>query len=425
MDKIIINGGKELHGDVFIHGMKNAALPIIFATILTADKCVIENVPKVSDITMSFDILQAMGAKITFLDETTVEIDTTNLEGGASPKDLVMRMRGSTYLLGAELARFHKSKVAFPGGCNFGTRPIDMHIKGFEALGASVSQDEEYVYAEAPEGLTGGSIYFDIVSVGATVNIMLAATLSKGLTVIENAAREPHIVDLANFLNICGADIKGAGTGIIKINGVEKLKGCSYDIIPDMIEAGTYMTAVAATGGEVNIRNVIPKHLEIISTKLIEMGVEIETHDDYLTVRSNGPLKPTNIQTLPYPGFPTDMHPQFATLLCIADGESTVYETIWKNRFRYALELEKMGASIAINEPFAAFKGVEKLHGATVSSVDLRGGAALVIAGLIADGTTEIENISTIERGYVDIVGKLRNIGADISKVYIDENAFV
>ena len=425
MDKIIINGGNKLYGDVYVNGMKNAALPIIFATILTADKCVIENVPKVSDITMSFDILQAMGAQINYLDDTTVEIDTTNLEGGASPKDLVMRMRGSTYLLGAELARFHNSKVAFPGGCNFGTRPIDMHIKGFEALGASVSQDEEYVYAEAPNGLVGNSIYFDIVSVGATVNIMLAATLSEGQTVIENAAREPHIVDLANFLNTCGADIKGAGTGIIKINGVEKLKGCTYDIIPDMIEAGTYMTAVAATGGEVNIKNVIPKHLEIISTKLIEMGVEIETYDDYLTVRSNGMLKPTNIQTLPYPGFPTDMHPQFATLLCIADGESTVYETIWKNRFKYALELEKMGANVTINEPFAAFKGVEKLHGATVSSVDLRGGAALVVAGLVADGTTEIENIATIERGYLDIVGKLKELGADISKVYIDENAFI
>ena len=425
MDKIIINGGNKLYGDVYITGMKNAALPIIFATILTADKCVIENVPNVSDITMSFEILQTMGAKINYLNATSVEIDTSELEYGTSPKDLVMRMRGSTYLLGAELARFHKSKVAHPGGCNFGSRPIDIHIKGFEALGASVSEHDEYVFADAPNGLVGNSIYFDIASVGATVNIMLAATLSQGQTVIENAAREPHIVDLANFLNMCGADIKGAGTGIIKINGVEKLKGCNYDIIPDMIEAGTYMTAVAATGGEVNIKNVIPKHLEIISTKLIEMGVEVETHDDYLTVRSNGSLKPTNIQTLPYPGFPTDMQPQFGTLLCIADGDSTVYETIWKNRFKYALELEKMGASVMINEPFAAFKGVEKLHGATVSSVDLRGGAALVIAGLIAEGTTEIVNISTIERGYFDIVGKLKELGADISKVYVDENAFI
>ena len=425
MEKIIIKGGNKLYGDVYINGMKNAALPIIFATILTADKCIIENVPKVSDITMSFDILAAMGAKIKYLNETTVKIDTTNLEGGDSPFDLVSRMRGSTYLLGAELARYSSSKVAFPGGCNFGTRPIDMHIKGFEALGATVSQDENYVYAEAPNGLVGNHIYFDIVSVGATVNLMLAATLADGQTIIENAAREPHIVDLANFLNTCGADIKGAGTGIIKINGVEKLHGCVYDIIPDMIEAGSYMCAVAATGGEVNIKNVIPKHLEIISTKLIEMGVEIETHDDSLTVRSTGKLKPTNIQTLPYPGFPTDMHPQFSTLLAIADGESTVYETIWKNRFKYVHELEKMGANVMVNEPFAAFKGVEKLHGAAVRSVDLRAGAAIVIAGLVAEGTTEVTDIFTIERGYLDIVGKLRELGADISKVYIDENAFV
>ena len=424
MEKIIINGGNKLYGDVYINGMKNAALPIIFATILTADKCVIENVPKVSDITMSFDILRAMGAKIKYLNETTVSIDTKNLEGGDTPFELVSKMRGSTYLLGAELARFNNSKVAFPGGCNFGTRPIDMHIKGFEALGAAVSQDENYVYAEAPNGLLGNHIYFDIVSVGATVNLMLAATLAEGQTILENAAREPHIVDLANFLNTCGADIKGAGTGIIKINGVEKLHGCVYDIIPDMIEAGSYMCAVAATGGEVNIKNVIPKHLEIISTKLIEMGVEIETYDDYLKVRSTGKLKPTNIQTLPYPGFPTDMHPQFSTLLAIADGDSTVYETIWKNRFKYVHELEKMGASVMVNEPFAAFKGVEKLHGASVRSVDLRAGAAIVIAGLVAEGTTEITDIFTIERGYLDIVGKLRELGADISKVYIDENAF-
>ena len=424
MDKIIINGGRQLHGDVYIHGMKNAALPIIFATILTADKCTIENIPRVSDITMSFEILRTMGADIKYIDETTVEIDTTHLDGGSSPKDLVMRMRGSTYLLGAELARFHSSRVAFPGGCNFGTRPIDMHIKGFEALGASVTQDDEYVYADAPNGLCGSSIYFDIVSVGATVNLMLAATLAEGQTIIENAAREPHIVDLANFLNTCGADIKGAGTSVIKIQGVPKLHGCIYDIIPDMIEAGTYMTAVAATGGEVNIKNVIPKHLEIISTKLVEMGVEIETFDDYLTVRSNGKLKATNIQTLPYPGFPTDMHPQFSTLLAIADGDSTVYETIWKNRFRYVQELEKMGASVMVKEPIAFFSGIEKLHGACVSSVDLRGGAALVIAGLVADGTTEITNISTIERGYLNIVGKLRDLGADITKIYIDENTF-
>ena len=425
MEKIIIKGGNELFGDVYINGMKNAALPIIFATILTADKCVIENVPRVSDITMSFEILREMGASVNYLDETTVEIDTYALVGGNSPYNIVQRMRGSTYLLGAELGRFKRSRVAYPGGCNFGTRPIDMHIKGFQTLGAKVTEDEEYVYADAPNGLIGNSIYFDKVSVGATVNLMLAATLADGLTVIENAAREPHIVDLANFLNTCGADIKGAGTGIIKIMGVEKLHGCTYDIIPDMIEAGTYMTAVAATGGEVNIRNVIPKHLEIISTKLTEMGVEVQAFDDYITVKSNGKLKSTNIQTLPYPGFPTDMHPQFSTLLAIADGDGTVYETIWKNRFKYVAELEKMGASVIVNEPFAAFHGVERLHGTSVESVDLRAGAAIVIAGLVADGTTEVTNIYTIERGYLDIVGKLKSLGADISKIYIDENAFI
>ncbi|MBR3845713.1 MAG: UDP-N-acetylglucosamine 1-carboxyvinyltransferase [Clostridia bacterium] len=425
MEKIVIRGGNELYGDVYINGMKNAALPIIFATILTADKCIIENVPRVSDITMSFEILREMGASVNYLDETTVEIDTYALVGGNSPYNIVQRMRGSTYLLGAELGRFKKSKVAYPGGCNFGTRPIDMHIKGFQTLGATVTEDDEYVYADAPNGLVGNSIYFDKVSVGATVNIMLAATLADGLTVIENAAREPHIVDLANFLNTCGADIRGAGTGIIKITGVEKLHGCTYDIIPDMIEAGTYMTAVAATGGEVNIRNVIPKHLEIISTKLSEMGVEVRAFDDYITVKSNGKLRSTNIQTLPYPGFPTDMHPQFSTLLAIADGSGTVYETIWQNRFKYVAELEKMGASVMVNEPFAAFRGVEKLHGASVAAVDLRAGAAIVIAGLVAEGTTEVTNIYTIERGYLDIVGKLKSLGADITKIYIDENAFI
>ena len=424
MDKIIISGGNRLFGDVYINGMKNAALPIIFATILTSDKCIIENVPRVSDITMSFEILRSMGAHVNYLDDTTVLIDTTNLEAGNSPKDIVAKMRASTYLLGAELGRFHNSRVAFPGGCNFGQRPIDMHIKGFEALGATVFEDSDFVHASAPNGLCGSSIYFDKVSVGATVNIILAATLAEGSTVIENAAREPHIVDLANFLNICGADIKGAGTSVIKINGVEKLHGCTYEIIPDMIEAGTYMTAVAATGGEVNVRNIIPKHLEIISTKLVEMGVEVEIHDDYITVRSDGNLKPTNIQTLPYPGFPTDMHPQFGTLLCVADGESTVDERIYASRFKYAQELQKMGACVSINEPNATFTGVPKLRGATVSSVDLRGGAALVIAGLIADGETEITNIATIERGYLDIVGKLKALGADIKKECIDENAF-
>lgn len=425
MERIVINGGNRLFGDVYINGMKNAALPIIFATILTADKCIIENMPMVSDITMSLEILSAMGASVKMLDETTIEIDTSGVVGGTSPFDLVSRMRGSTYLLGAELARFNKSSVGYPGGCDFGTRPIDMHVKGFQALGATVSEDENYVYADAPDGLHGSSIYFDIVSVGATVNIMLAATLADGLTVIENAAREPHIVDLANFLNTCGASISGAGTSVIKIRGVEKLHGSTYAIIPDMIEAGTYMTAVAATGGCVNIMGVIPKHLEIVSTKLAEMGAKIEIFDEYLTVSSDGKLKSTNIQTLPYPGFPTDMHPQFSTLLAIAEGEGVVSETIWKTRFRYVKELEKMGATVSVEPPNATFTGVEKLQGAHVRSVDLRAGAAIIVAGLVAEGTTEISDIFTIERGYVDIVGKLQALGADIKKIYKDENAFM
>lgn len=424
MEKIIINGGKALHGDVNINGMKNAALPIIFATILTGDKCVIENIPTVSDISMSLDILRAMGAGVSMLDESTVEIDTSTLVGGTSPFELVSKMRGSTYLLGAELGKFRKSSVGYPGGCDFGSRPIDMHIKGFRTLGATVSEDDNYVYADAPNGLVGGSIYFDVVSVGATVNIMLAATLAEGMTVIENAAKEPHIVDLANFLNTCGANITGAGTGVIKIRGVKELHGCIYTIIPDMIEAGTYMTAVAAAGGCVNIRGIIPKHLESVSAKLIEMGVGINVYDDYLTVTSSGHLNATNIKTLPYPGFPTDMHPQFSALLAIAEGEGKVSETIWKTRFKYVKELEKMGAKIRVEAPDAYFCGVERLVGTHVRSVDLRAGAAVIVAALAAEGTTEISDIFTIERGYVDIVGKLRNLGADIKKIYKDENAF-
>lgn len=424
MEKIIINGGKTLCGNVNINGMKNAALPIIFATILTGEKCVIENIPTVSDISMSLDILRAMGAGITMLDETTVEIDTSTLVGGTSPFELVSKMRGSTYLLGAELGKFRKSAVGYPGGCDFGSRPIDMHIKGFRTLGATVSEDDNHVYAEAPNGLVGGSIYFDVVSVGATVNIMLAATLAQGMTIIENAAKEPHIVDLANFLNTCGANITGAGTGVIKIRGVKELHGCVYTIIPDMIEAGTYMTAVAAAGGSVNICGIIPKHLESVSAKLMEMGVGIEIHDDYLTVTSTGRLNATNIKTLPYPGFPTDMHPQFSALLAIADGNGKVSETIWKTRFKYVKELEKMGADIKVEAPDAYFNGVDHLVGAHVRSVDLRAGAAVIVAALAAKGTTEISDIFTIERGYVDIVGKLHALGADIKKVYKDENAF-
>ena len=425
MEKIVVDGGYPLSGKVEISGMKNAAVAVIFATVVSSGVCVIDNLPEISDVADCLAILQSVGARIRMISRNKVEIDTTDVRDAEAPLDLVRKIRASYYLAGAMLGRFGKVKVGLPGGCNFGVRPIDLHVKAFEKLGATVDLSSGCIDAAAENGLKGANIYFDSCSVGATINAIIAAVMADGLTVIENPAKEPHIVDVANFLSACGADIRGAGTSVIKIYGGKPLHGCEYAIIPDMIEAGTYMAAVAATGGEVNIKNVIPKHLEIISTKLVEMGVEVRAYDDYITVKSDGKLKPTNIQTLPYPGFPTDMHPQFSTLLAIANGDSTVYETIWKNRFKYVKELEKMGANITVNEPFAAFHGVEKLHGATVRSVDLRAGAAIVIAGLVAEGTTEVIDIFTIERGYLDIVGKLKELGADISKVYIDENAFI
>ena len=419
MEKYLINGGKELFGDVEISGMKNAALPIVIASILTKEKCVIENLPAISDVKKSLDILSAMGAVVTYKNRNCVEIDSTDVKGGISPYDIVSKMRGSTYLIGAELARFGHAKVGWPGGCDFGVRPIDQHIKGFEALGAKITVDNEngYIYADAENGLHGNSVYFDVVSVGATVNVMIAAVLAKGKTVIDNAAREPHIVDLANFFNTCGAKITGAGTSVIKIQGVESLHGCTYAIIPDMIEAGTFMAAVAATGGKVNVKGIIPKHMESVSAKLEEMGACIIEHDDYITVEKNKPTKQIQIKTLPYPGFPTDMHPQFTAALCLAEGTSTVTEGVWENRFRYVDELLKMGADIKVDGISAKINGVKSLHGAEVKAVDLRGGAAMIIAGLAAKGETKITNIVSIERGYDDIIGKLTSLGADIKKI--------
>lgn len=419
MEKYLINGGNELYGDVEISGMKNAALPIVIASILTKEKCVIENLPAISDVKKSLDILSAMGAVITYKGKNSVEIDSTDVKGGISPYDIVSKMRGSTYLIGAELARFGKAKVGWPGGCDFGIRPIDQHVKGFEALGAKITVDSEngYIYADAENGLHGNSVYFDVVSVGATVNVMIAAVLAKGKTIIDNAAREPHIVDLANFFNTCGAKITGAGTSVIKIQGVEKLHGCTYAIIPDMIEAGTFMAAAAATGGKINVRGIIPKHMESVSAKLEEMGVGIIEHDDYITVERNKPLRQIQIKTLPYPGFPTDMHPQFTAVLCTANGTSVVTEGVWENRFRYVDELAKMGADIRVDGVTAKIIGVPELHGAEVKAVDLRGGAAMIIAGLTATGETKITNIVSIERGYDDIIGKLTSLGADIRKI--------
>lgn len=416
MDKIVINGGNPLFGTVEISGAKNAALPILMSTILTADCCVIENVPEILDVDLTLEILEKMGAKVR-RDHTTVEIDTRDVKPCCSPYDLVSRMRGSTYLIGAELGRFKQAKVGMTGGCNFGIRPIDQHVKGFEALGATVDSRGGYVEATAKE-LVGTEIYFDIVSVGATVNVILASVFAKGTTVLENVAREPHVVDLANFLNACGANIIGAGTDVIKIKGVEKLHGCTYAIIPDMIEAGTFMFAAAATGGNVKINNVIPKHLDSISAKLSEMGVCVDELDDAIIVKCEGEMKNINVKTRPYPGFPTDMQPQMTALLCFAKGDSKVTEGVWDNRFRYIEELRKTGASIDIaGETAIVHGGKAELVGAPMRSVDLRAGAAMVIMGLAVNGRTEIVDIHTIERGYDNIVKKLRALGADIRKV--------
>lgn len=424
MEKIVINGGRPLNGSIAIGGMKNAALPVIFASILVKDKCIIENLPNVSDVSRSLDILSAMGAVVEHREDGSVLIDTTNIKQGTSPAEIVGKLRASTYLLGAELARFGRARVGWPGGCDFGIRPIDQHEKGFEKLGATVSRDKGAICLETGEnGLNGNSIYLDFASVGATINVMLAATKAKGKTIIDNAAREPHVVAVASFLNTCGAKIFGAGTSIIKIEGVETLHGCNYAIIPDMIEAGTYMVAAAAAGGSVEIKNVIPKHLETVTAKLREMGVDVCEEDDVVTVtrEPSSKLSPVNIKTLPYPGFPTDMHPQFSAILSLADGVSKVTEAVWDNRFRYADQLRRMGANISIDGKTAIIMGVDSLHGTSTTSVDLRGGAAVVIAALAAEGKTEIESIQTIKRGYDDLVGKLKAVGADIDLVTTDD----
>lgn len=412
-NRIIIEGGTPLTGEIAISGMKNAALPIVFATVLVGGVCILENVPPISDITISLDILRQMGASVSFQDRTTVRIDTSEIVAGTSPDALVSRIRGSSYLVGAELGRFKHADCALPGGCDFGSRPLDLHVKGFESLGATVYCGNR-MQAEAPQGLLGAPIYFDKSSVGATVNVMLASVLASGTTVIENAAREPHIVDLANFLNTCGARISGAGTTTIRIHGVNALHGCRYCIIPDMIEAGTYMVAAAATGGCVKVSSVIPKHVESISAKLSEMGVEILEDDEAVTVRSTGELKSINLTTIPYPGFPTDMHPQFAPLLCLANGVSTITEGIFANRFRYVEELRRMGANVIMGGNIATFIGNTPLCGAKVTATDLRAGAAMVIAGMAATGTTEISGVEYIARGYCDMVEKLCALGANI-----------
>lgn len=418
MKKILVRGGKPLYGNINISGMKNAALPIIFASILVGERCVVENLPPVSDVELSLKILESMGASIERLGNNTVAIDTANFKNGISPVEMVSKLRGSTYLLGAELGRFGEARVGSSGGCDFGSRPIDQHIKGFAALGAKFESCDTYNYVKAgPGGLYGAQVYLDIASVGATINVMLAATLAKGKTTIDNAAREPHIVDVANFLNMCGARIIGAGTSVIKITGVEALHGCNYTILPDMIEAGTYMAAVAASGGRVGVRGVIPKHMETVTAKLLEMGVDVEIYEDIITISRFVRPGPANVKTYFYPGFPTDMHPQFSALLSIANGTSSVTESVWENRFKYVDELTKMGADITVDGNRATIKGIERFRGAEVEASDLRAGAALIIAALNAEGETRISGVEKIERGYDDIVGKLKAIGADIELV--------
>lgn len=422
MEKLRISGGRPLLGTINIGGMKNAALPIIFATVLVNDICVLENLPDVSDIKTALEIVRLMGAEIKQIDNYTYSIDTRSVRSNSVPLDLARKMRGSYYVLGAELGRFGRAFTSLPGGCNLGARPIDQHIKGFEALGATVNCNDQGVscYTESP--LVGASIYMDVASVGATANIMIAAATATGKTVIDNAAREPHIVDLANFLNSCGANISGAGTEVIKIHGVEKLHGGNYAIIPDMIEAGTYMIAAAATKGDLTISNVIPRHLETTTRKLVEMGVNVEEGDDYVRVRFDGKLKKVRIKTDFYPGFPTDMNPQFCVLLCLAEGHSVLTESVMDSRFKYTDELVRMGAKISVQGRDAHIDGVASLNPANVRAVDLRAGAAMVIAALSANGKTIIEDIHHIERGYEDLVGKLRAVGADIKKIS-DTNA--
>ena len=424
MDKFVINGGRRLIGEVTISGAKNAAVAILPATILVDGPCRIENIPNISDVTIILDILYELGATVKNINKSTIEIDTTNIRSTTVPSDPARRMRASAYFMGALLGKYSKAKVTLPGGCNFGVRPIDQHIKGFEALGAVTSVDKGMLNVTA-EHLIGNQVYFDVVSVGATVNIILAAVRATGLTVIENAAKEPHIVDLANFLNTMGADIRGAGTDVIRIRGVKALKGGTYSIIPDQIEAGTYMVAAAATGGEVLIKNVIPKHLESITAKLEEMGAETEEFDDSILIKRRSKIIKTNVKTLPHPGFPTDMQPQIAVLLSLAEGTSIITEGVWDNRFKYVDELKRMGANIQVDGKIAVVEGKGRLMAAPVCAIDLRAGAAMVIAGLVADGRTEIEDIYHIERGYEEIEIKLRGLGADIQRIHIpDETAF-
>ena len=417
MDKFVIKGNTKLNGEVEISGAKNAAVAILPATLLIDGITTLENVPNISDVKIICNILSTLGANVTWKNEHCVVVDSRNLNNTHAPLDMTSKFRASYYLLGALLGRCKNVEVGLPGGCNLGARPIDQHIKGFELLGAEVTVAQGKITAKVDE-LTGNSVYFDVVSVGATINLILAAVLAKGTTVLDNVAKEPHIVDVANFLNTAGADIRGAGTDTIKINGVSHLQGNhTYSIVPDQIEAGTFMLAAVASKGNILIKNCIPEHLESLSAKILEIGGKIEDYGDSLRVSCNTDLQPTNIKTLPYPGFPTDLQPQIGVVLSIAKGTSLISESIWESRFQYTNELIKMGAKITAHGKTAVFEGVDKLTSAPLYATDLRAGAALLVAAIIADGTSELYNIHYIDRGYEHIEDKFRKLGATIERV--------
>lgn len=421
MNQYIIKGGKPLVGEVVIGGAKNAALGILAGAIMADEPVLIENLPNVNDVNVLIDAIAGIGAIVERIDAHTVRINGKTIESVYVDYEYIKKIRGSYYLLGALLGKYNDAQVALPGGCNIGSRPIDQHKKGFEALGAVVKIEQGGIISAHADELTGSHIYLDVVSVGATINIMLAASMAKGKTIIENAAKEPHIVDVANFLNSMGADIKGAGTDVIRIKGVEKLHKSEYSIIPDQIEAGTFMIAAAATKGDVLIKNVIPKHLDAISAKLVEIGCEVEEFDDSVRVVAKERLGNTQVKTLPYPGFPTDMQPQIATLLALSKGTSVVTESIFENRFKYVAELARMGADIKVEGNMAVINGVESFMGAAVSAPDLRAGAALVVAGLVAEGFTILDQIEYIERGYEDFEGKFVALGASMEKIDVND----
>lgn len=418
MDKLVIAGGNKLFGEISVSGAKNAAVAVIAGTALVKGRCTIDNIPNIKDVDVILGILSKLGAYVEYKRNGVVTIDCTDLSNYTATYEMVRKMRASYYLLGVLLGRFGNAEVALPGGCDFGGRPIDQHIKGFESMGATVKVEHGIVYASTEGGLRAGQVYLDMVTVGATVNIMLAAVYADGVTVIENAAKEPHVVDLANFLNSMGANIKGAGTDVIRIKGVDELHGGSYSIIPDQVEAGTFMIAAAACGGNVLIKNVIPKHVESVTAKLIEMHVTVEELDDAIRVSRDGRrVTKANVKTLAYPGFPTDLQPLIVTLLSVAEGTSIVTEDVWENRFQYVDELKRMGANIRVNGKTAVIEGIDTLSGSPVRSTDLRAGAAMLVAGLMAKGVTEVYDLSHIDRGYEQIEVKFKQLGAKIERV--------